>query len=398
MANNGYNRNYNRNYRSGYNRSTPERRKRRNRKRLRNRIIIVGSFLIILFLIILLFSLLFRSCFGSQEEPEKIITETIAPSTAPQSTSGNTSTADVQGFTKPQPEDNGEDAVLSGNNLLIWNGAAFELFSGTEDSAAGFANSINSFSDTLGTSVKIYSMVVPNHTEMGLPERLKSVNSYYTASQAENISTIYSRLDASIIAVNCYNTLSEHCNEYIYLNTDSRWTGLGAYYAYEAFANAANEQALSLEECQENKIENFRGTFSSVSELSADTVSYWTLPYETNMDITPSTGADVQHYDSAYCQGDNAYSVFINGDNPLTVLKSNRETGKKIAVIKDSFGNAFAPYLTYNYDEVHIIDFRYWEGNISSYCSENGIEEVLFINGIVSANDEMQVKAINSLL
>ena len=47
------------------------------------------------------------------------------------------------------------------------------------------------------------------------------------------------------------------------------------------------------------------------------------------------------------------------GDNALTVLKSaskNAAAGKKIAVVKESYGNAFVPYLTNNYEEVHVID------------------------------------------
>ena len=137
--------------------------------------------------------------------------------------------------------------------------------------------------------------------------------------------------------------------------------------------------------------------------LDTDTVSYWELPYSVTMDITGSDGTS-NTYDSPYYQyaegGANTYGVFVMGDNPLTVMKSdsqNAQSGKKIAVIKESYGNAFVPYLTYNYDEVHVIDFRYYNGNLVTYCQENNIDEVLFLNGIMSANTQIQLDSMSSL-
>lgn len=52
---------------------------------------------------------------------------------------------------------------------------------------------------------------------------------------------------------------------------------------------------------------------------------------------------------------------------------------------KESFGNAFAPYLAPHYSEVHIIDLRYFKENLASYVEENGIDEVLVINNIKAA-------------
>ena len=87
------------------------------------------------------------------------------------------------------------------------------------------------------------------------------------------------------------------------------------------------------------------------------------------------------------------------GDNPLSVLKSSSDKAqdKKIAVVKESYGNAFAPYLTYNYKEVHVIDFRTFGKNLPQYCKENGIDEVLFLNGIMSANTQIQLDSMSTL-
>lgn len=44
-----------------------------------------------------------------------------------------------------------------------------------------------------------------------------------------------------------------------------------------------------------------------------------------------------------------------------------------------------------------MIDFRYFDGNLKDYCTENKIEEVLFLNGIMSANSALQVENLSKL-
>ena len=125
------------------------------------------------------------------------------------------------------------------------------------------------------------------------------------------------------------------------------------------------------------------------------------------MDITDSNGS-VQSYDSPYYDeeesGEYTYGVFIYGDNPLTVLRSsspNAGQDKKIAVVKESYGNAFVPYLTNNYQEVHVVDLRSFrevsKDNLATYCQNNGITDLLFINGVMSANNQMHLDSMTEL-
>ena len=47
-------------------------------------------------------------------------------------------------------------------------------------------------------------------------------------------------------------------------------------------------------------------------------------------------------------------------------------------MIKDSYGNAFVPYLASHYEEVFILDYRYFVGNIKTLLEDNGIQNLLF--------------------
>lgn len=382
-----------------------------NKTRIRNRILIINSGILIIILIIVLLSVMVKGCSSDDSNQNiPISTDTISKQNATNSASSagkNVAQGDLSPtyFKTPEIEDNNANGEMM-QDIYVWNSIGYKLFESIEqrsdERAVVYAETINGFADKL-SGIRVYDMVIPNQTEMTLPQRLKDSDAP-SVSQAENIKSIYSNLNDKVTPINAYNYLADHNKEYIYFNSDNYWTGLGAYYAYSAFAESTDQSVLSLTDCTENTIESFTGTFMNTSSsIGADTVHYWGLPYEVTMDITDADGT-VSNYTSPYYEGAQsgslAYDVFIMGDNPLTVLKSNSgnaTAGKKIAVVKESNGNAFVPYLTYNYGEVHVIDYRTYKNNLATYCQQNGIEEVLFLNGILSANTQYELNRMNGL-
>ena len=51
-------------------------------------------------------------------------------------------------------------------------------------------------------------------------------------------------------------------------------------------------------------------------------------------------------------------------------------------MLKDSFGNAIPGYLFGSFEEIHVIDFRYFTYNIKDYVDEHGITDILVANNI----------------
>ncbi len=71
---------------------------------------------------------------------------------------------------------------------------------------------------------------------------------------------------------------------------------------------------------------------------------------------------------------------------------------KKVVVIKESYGNAFAPLLTQNYSEVYVIDPRYFNGNLNDFIKEHEIKDVIFINNMVAVGSQSRVDELKKLL
>ncbi len=389
-----------------------KKRERRRKLMIRRTIIVVVGLLIVflaIFLLVKICGSLFGCNGGNPSAPAQTAVETTAPEGASESVPAETqaqTAASATDFVTPNiPDDGTSMGHFSSVNggVYVYNNMALELFGSSESTAQYYADTIAGFKKA-APEYTVYNMVVPNHSEFALPKRIIDAEEIYVGSQAENIKYIYTHYDADVKPINCYNTLAQHNSEYIYFNTDHHWTGLGAYYAYRAFCEQTGQTPLELSSCTEHTIEGFEGSMVDSDPTlydHLDTVHFWEFPYETRAKRQDNPGEEL--YDSSvyYMEesgGSVAYGVFIWGDAPLFVeYNDNLKNGKKIAVVKESYGNAFVPYLTNNYEEVHVIDFRYFGQNLKSYMQDNDIDEVLFINNVMSANAAERQDEIRSL-
>ena len=199
------------------NASARRRREAQRKRRLRNRAIIVGTGVAILVLIIVLFSLMIRGCSSGSGEAN----------------SNSSLSQDLQPtyFKTPVIKDDNTNGELY-YSIYVWNKTGYELFGGDDEHSKTYANTINTLAGKL-PGIKVYDMIIPNHTEYGLPERLKS-GEIVSTSQAESIKTAYAAMDKNVTPINIYNYLADHNEEYIYFKSDHHWTGLGGRHKQHA--------------------------------------------------------------------------------------------------------------------------------------------------------------------
>lgn len=315
-----------------------------------------------------------------------ILTVTPTPTPTPEPTPSPT----------PAPiPDNGQDGYLS-EGIYIWNNMAFELFYGYNEAAEPYAEAVEGFAQKL-PEVNVYSMVVPNHSEFGLPKRLR--DQLGCSSQRENTAHIYS-LYSQAIPVDIYDALDFHKEERIYYNTDTHWTGLGAYYAYEVFCQTAQVRAASLDDFTLDSFPDFYGYLYQVTgeECLAENPDQIDL-YEPEYPYTASVSQDGVSFTEL--PGVNAadssmgYSMYLWGDNPcLRIVNEFSYTRRKLALVKESYGNPMVAFLGASFDEVYAIDFRTFPGSLPNFVEENGITDILFLNSCMAANTYARVEEL----
>lgn len=325
---------------------------------------------------------------GSSAQPAEAPTPAPTPSPTPEPT-------------PPPIPDDGSDGYLS-SGVYIWQNKAFELFYGSTDAAAAYAQAISGYQQQLpGTTV--YNMVVPNHSEFGLPERIR--NDMGCTSQRENLSDVFANYTegSQVIPVDIYDALDYHKDQYLYFNTDTHWAPLGAYWAYTAFCEAANQTAAPLSDFTVSTVEDFTGylyvaTGESCLAENPDHIDLYEPGYNYTIELSYD-GVSFTELSGMYAPDEGmGYSMVLWGDNPLVRITNHDDaSGRKLLLVKDSYGNAIAPFLAANYSEVHVADFRSFPGKLPAYCQENGITDVLFFNNVMSANTYSQIETMNGL-
>ena len=62
--------------------------------------------------------------------------------------------------------------------------------------------------------------------------------------------------------------------------------------------------------------------------------------------------------------------------------------GRKLAILKDSYGNAEVPFYTGSFEEIYVIDVRHFKPNAIDFIKEHGVTDVLFSMSTVSVTGQ----------
>ncbi len=176
--------------------------------------------------------------------------------------------------------------------------------------------------------------------------------------------------------------------EQLYFKTDHHLNTNGSYLMYNEFCKSTGLSAIS-EFGAKEELKNFYGTNYSKSGLwlqKPDTVEIWHSANNYDYDVVIDDISKQEKADSLYFykhdENMDKYPVFLNGNHALVTIKNNSvQNGKKLLVIKDSYAHCFATFLCENYEEITLIDLRYYKTGVSELAANNGITEVLFLFG-----------------
>ena len=328
-----------------------------------------------------------------EDEPEDIpvvapiTSTTTAPATdapvdkttPPQTTTAATTTTTV---TTEKPLNEIADGVITNGQVVVklsdghyW---GISLFGGGKGKT--YAQALNRFNEELGEDVQIYSMVVPTAGEFYLPDKYSD----YNASHRKSVDSINSQLNESIIAVDGISALAQHTSEPIYTRTDHHWQSLGAYYAAEAFAKAADVPFADISTYTEVVKSGYVGTMYMYTE----SMNLMNDP-EDFVYYKPSNDYTVYYYDTAYNFNYNfplfvdmpigsSYSTFMGGDAKIVRIETDVKNGRKLLIFKDSYGNAEVPFYTSSFEEIYVCDMRYFDLNALQFIKDEGITDLLF--------------------
>ena len=73
------------------------------------------------------------------------------------------------------------------------------------------------------------------------------------------------------------------------------------------------------------------------------------------------------------------YSFFLGGNQPLCVIQTQQKDAPKVLIVRDSYSDSLAPFLTQRFSELHLFDLRYNLTSVKSYVAEHDIDAVVVL-------------------
>ena len=189
--------------------------------------------------------------------------------------------------------------------------------------------------------------------------------------------------DAGVDTTDVLSALVAHSSENIYYRTDHHWTSLGAYYAYCAWRGIEPNVD---EWTQEILCDNFHGTTWNkvpLPSVPAEEITAWYKHINRSVSYNNGQYETDSIYERKYLSGSDQYAVFLNSNQAQTVIEGSGKSGK-LLLIKDSYGNTFSQFPVEDYAEVHVLDLRFFKGDVTEYAKENGITDTLVLYGTQS--------------
>ena len=245
-----------------------------------------------------------------------------------------------------------------------------------------YADALNTLQQKVGPKVKIWSMPCPLSSQFYVPSNAED----YSNDQQVCMNKVAEKLDSRITHVDVCPELQKHTEEEIYCRTDHHWQALGAYYACKVFAEAAGVPYLDLDkDFVKGKNEGYVGTMYAYSEDSRILNDPEDFTY-----YKPKVPYDAYFYDEYFnyqfhrddlffeTDTDSSYLMYIGGDGYVVKVNTNVHNGRKLIVIKDSYGNAEIPFLVGSFEQIYVADMRYLERNLPNFIKSQGITDVLF--------------------
>ena len=275
--------------------------------------------------------------------------------------------------------------------VLLHDGQALFMFQGTDRGAQGYAHAVNTWVELVAKKrpgMTSTVVVTPTSSHFYLPPAARA----RTTSEEKNLTAMRNALLPEVRFADVIQEMQGHQDQPLFYKSDHHWTGLGAYYAYRAWAKAVGVVPLELSDFDKRSVPGVAGSFWSLTQAPelrhADKESFYYVPKTVSFDGTQYTGPQQKTPvpQPFFAEKSRGYIVFLGGDIPLLASNTNAGTGRTALVVKNSYGNAFAPYLLPHFDRVVVLDYRYVSRNIQDIVDAFGVTDLVFVNATITAN------------
>lgn len=190
-------------------------------------------------------------------------------------------------------------------------------------------------------------------------------------------------------------------NARLYYRTDHHWTSYGAFIAYETWMKSLGMTPIPLEDFEGQTVSStFYGTIHSKLNRAAAADSIRLFIPNNQPDFQVSYDGNGEIFNTLYSMDalktKDQYRVFLDGNHGWTkILNPDSKSGRSLLIIKDSYAHCFAPFAALHFDQVHMLDLRYYNGRISDFIEEQNITDTLVLYQIPGFLKDVNLVKLN---
>ena len=133
--------------------------------------------------------------------------------------------------------------------------------------------------------------------------------------------------------------------------------------------------------------EDFYGTIHSKLNMASepDEIQLYFPKQEMSYEVFYDKNTEAFHslYELKHLTTKNKYAVFLDDNHPFIHIHSKNANGGNLLVIKDSYANCFVPFVVNHYENVYMVDLRYYMGSIEDIVTEYKITDMLVMYDVI---------------
>ena len=275
-------------------------------------------------------------------------------------------------------------AAYYANAVLVCGDYGVEYFDPDPTGSSAYAETVNKFAAKY-PDIHVTCLLTPKccayHSPADYDDPHDNIASF--------IKSTYGMMDSSVTTVDCMGLMDQHAGEYMFYRTDHHWTSLGAYYASAAYCQANGLTPWTLDSYDTVVRTGYTGSLYMYGNHPAEL----TANPDYSVARFPHVGYSMVYYRDGVQYNGQAVNgsvsdyagMFLCGDQPLTVITTDNKNGKTLLVFKESYGNAFVPYMIDYYERIVVVDIREDVGSVSGIISQYGVTDTLIINNCQAA-------------
>lgn len=187
----------------------------------------------------------------------------------------------------------------------------------------------------------------------------------------------------------------------LYYRTDHHWTTYGAFIGYQSWMKSIGMDPYTTDDFDIQTVsDHFYGTIQSKLNTAGvpDSIRLFlpeTAPgYEVYYDGSPEPFKTL--YAMEALETKDEYRVFLDGNHGWTkIVNQELQSGRRLLIVKDSYAHCFAPFASLHFDQMHMLDLRYYNGKVSDFMNEQGITDVLVLYQIPGFVKDVNISKLN---